>query len=651
MRHIIIGTAGHVDHGKTALIKALTQIDCDTHKEEKDRGITINLGFAHLKLPSGEAMGIVDMPGHKDFIKTMVAGSFGVDIVLLVIAADSGIMPQTIEHFKILELLGVENGIIVITKKDIVDSETLELAEMEIEEFLEGTLLENSPIVKVSSINGEGLDELITQLTSILPKVKEKPKSSLFRMYIDRVFNVKGVGFIVTGSVLGGRLKVGENLNLLPSKGKQYKVRSIQRHGETVEEVESGDRAAINITGFKKEDFERGMVLTDKLIDETIMIDATFTIFDKDLELGLWTNTIIYSASFECAARVHLLNGETYLQDKIAIVQIHLSKPTILLNNDKYILRNSSNNMTIGGGIVIDNKPLHHRRRTTKLLKSLKDLVDATLNSDNIFSLVKIELRKYNSVVSIDQLVNDLDLSQKEILDECDSKNDGSIIIYDNNILIHSDIQNENRDSIIRILGDYHKLNYLIEEGISTNEFYGKLGFKSKEIGKQYLQYLFQLMSNSGLIKEVNSSWVLASHSVHFDENTLALLDKLEAGIQDFGHQTATLKDIEAFASKNNIKKEILRMLMNILLSNKTILSSEGEYVHAEVLDEVRKQILLILLHKEQGINEKEFRVEVGCTKTFVKTIIRLLVEEGIVTKAEFYIHITDKGRAAANLA
>ena len=203
MRHLIIGTAGHVDHGKTELIKALTQIDCDTHKEEKERGITINLGFAHLSLPSGESVGIVDVPGHKDFIKTMVAGAFGVDIVFLVVAANSGIMPQTVEHLQIIELLGIKNGIVVITKTDLADDEMLELAQLEVDDFLQGSILENAPVVMVSSTSGEGIDNLTSEISKLIPKLKDKTSSDLFRMYVDRVFNVTGIGFVVTGTVFG----------------------------------------------------------------------------------------------------------------------------------------------------------------------------------------------------------------------------------------------------------------------------------------------------------------------------------------------------------------------------------------------------------------------------------------------------------------
>ena len=419
MKHLIIGTAGHVDHGKTALIKALTDIDCDTHKEEKKRGITINLGFSHLSLPSGESLGIVDVPGHKDFIKTMVAGAFGIDIVLLVVAANSGIMPQTVEHLKIIEMLGVRNGIIVLNKADLVDEEMLELAELEVAEFLEDSSLKDAPVIAVSSITGNGIDKLVAEISKIVPDIKEKKDTGQFRMYIDRIFNVKGIGFVVTGSVLEGKLKTGKDLYLLPGKNKKVKVRNIQRHGDSVNEVISGDRAALNLAGLKMDDYQRGMVLSDKVMQDTQMIDATFTLFAKNNQIGLWSKVIFYTGTFECAARMHLLDHEALEAGQTGIVQIHLEKPVCLLNKDKYIIRNSSNDITLGGGDVIDMQPLHHKKRTPKLIESLKDLVGATLESNKLINLIRIELRKENAPAFPEKIGRRLGINHEDIIREC----------------------------------------------------------------------------------------------------------------------------------------------------------------------------------------------------------------------------------------
>jgi len=541
MRHLIIGTAGHVDHGKTALIKALTQIDCDTHKEEKERGITINLGFAHFNLPSGESIGIVDVPGHKDFIKTMVAGAFGVDIVLLVVAADSGIMPQTVEHLQIIELLGVENGIVVITKKDLVDDEMLELAQLEVAEFLQGSILENAPVVLVSSTTGDGINDLISEISNLIPQLKDKTKTDLFRMFIDRVFNVKGVGFVVTGSILGGSLESGNNLYLLPGRAKHFKVRKIERHGIPVEHVVKGDRAALNLSGFKNEDFERGMVLSDKLIEETNLIDATLQLFADNHELGLWTKVIFYSGTFECAAKIHLLNIDNLKKGETAIVQIHLEKPAILLNKDRFILRNSSNDITLGGGVVIDVKPLHHRRRTPKLLAIINELVEATLNSDKQYNIIKFELKKTKSPLFVEQLAEILEMEDEDVLTECLENDDGAVRMFEvsrKKILVSNDLHAEFTQVILDALKKYHANNFLIDGGMEANEFYGKFVLKLNEAGKMYVSALFDSLEGDDLIKKVGKTWALKEHSVEIDDKTVQQLNWLENTLKNYDKQT-----------------------------------------------------------------------------------------------------------------
>ncbi len=651
MKHLILGTAGHVDHGKTALIKALTDIDCDTHKEEKERGITINLGFSHLTLPSGEAVGIIDVPGHKDFIKTMVAGAFGIDIVLLVVAADSGIMPQTIEHLKIIEMLGVKQGIVVLTKIDLVDDEMVELAEMEIAEFLEGTNFEDAPVVGVSSVTGEGMDELVAKITEVIPKIKERKSTDYFRMYIDRIFNIKGLGFVVTGSVLDGELKTGRELLLLPGKTKKVKVRNIQRHGEPTEKVFPGDRAAINLAGLKLDDYQRGMVLSDKQIEETSMIDATYTLFDVSYEPGLWSKVIFYSGTFECTARIHLLDKDILKAGETAIVQIHLEKPAILINSDRFIIRNSSNDMTLGGGIVVDTAPLHHRKRTPKLIENLNSLVEATINSDNLFNLIKIELKKENAPVFVGFVAEKLNKTDKEIIEECQNNNDDSVYIFTSSgktILISNDIHKEYHNKILEILEQQHQKNPILEEGFDTKEFYGKFGFTTNEAGKGYLEVLMKEMLEEGVIKKVGNSYALSNHTVKIDPKTQEQLVWLENILKETGIDLPDSENIEELALSKKIKKERLKMLLKYLARQNKLVFYQGEHIHNSVVDKCRKVLLDDLKDKGRGINEKEFRLLLNTTKKFIQIILGILIEQGVVNKETFYIMLTDKGKEMA---
>jgi selenocysteine-specific elongation factor len=593
----------------------------------------------------------VDVPGHKDFIKTMVAGAFGIDIVLLVVAADSGIMPQTIEHLKIIEMLGVRQGIVVLTKIDLVDDEMVELAEMEIAEFLEGTIFENAPVVGVSSVTREGMDELVAKITEVIPKIKERRSTDYFRMYIDRIFNVKGLGFVVTGSVLDGELKTGRELLLLPGKTKKVKVRNIQRHGEPTEKVFPGDRAAINLAGLKLDDYQRGMVLSDKQIEDTSMIDATYTLFDVNYEPGLWSKVIFYSGTFECAAKIHLLDKDILKAGETAIVQIHLEKPAILVNSDRFIIRNSSNDMTLGGGIVVDTAPLHHRKRTPKLIENLNSLVEATINSDNLFNLIKIELKKENTPVFAGFIAEKLNKSDKEIIDECENNNDGSVIRFNysaKTILISNSINDEYHKKVITILEQQHQKNPILEEGFDTKELYGKFGFTKNEAGKGYVDMLMEQMLKEGLIKKVGNSFALSGHTVEIDPKTQEQLVWLENILKETGIELPDFEKIEDMALSKKIKKERLKMLLKYLARQDKLVFYQGDYLHKTVVDKCRTILLADLKDKERGINEKEFRLLLNSSKKFIQVILAILIEEGTVYKKTFYIHLTDKGKEIA---
>jgi len=652
MKHLIIGTAGHVDHGKTALIKALTGIDCDTHKEEKERGITINLGFSHITLPDGQSFGIVDVPGHKDFIKTMVAGAYGIDVVLLVVAADSGIMPQTIEHLKIIEMLGVKNGIVVLNKMDLVDDEMLELAQLEIEEFLEGTNLEGAPVVPVSALTGKGIDQLVQQITQVIPTVMEREKKDHFRMYIDRIFNVKGIGFVVTGSVLEGEIENGKEILLLPGKNKKMKIRTIERHGEQVEKVYCGDRAALNLAGIKGEDFERGMVLSDKLIEETTMIDATFSLFEKNSEVSLWSNVVFYTGTFECYARMHLMDKDTIKPGEQAIVQLHLSKPAILENKDKFIVRNSSNDNTLGGGTILDVQPLHHKKRTPQLIENLKELAEASLNPDKIYNRIKIEIKKENAPVFAELIAKRTGKSEREINDCCKENGDDSIFITDQNartILLTKEMHLSYQQKVLKELEWHHNKNSILEEGLELKELYGKLGFEKNEAAKLYLEKLLAIIHREGKIKKVGQSWALVDHSVKIDPKTKEQLDWLEQTLRNYGMENPLESDVEEKALMNKIPKDRLKMLVKYLGRQKKVIFFEGDYLHHSVVDKCRMLLLNDLKNKENGINEKEFRLLIDGTKKIVQTLQGIFLEEGIISKRSFFIDITDKGKELIN--
>ena len=372
MKHVIIGTAGHVDHGKTVLIKALTGIDTDRLAEEKRRGITIDLGFAHLDWPDGAQAGIVDVPGHEKFIKNMLAGAGGIDLALLVIAADEGVMPQTVEHLDILSLLGVRDGLVVLTKTDLVDTAWLELVRTQAAELVQGTFLAGKPILPVSAVTGAGLPELKDALHNLVLNTQEKSAIAPFRLPIDRVFSVDGFGTVVTGTVIEGAVRPGDEVELAPF-GLSGRVRAVQVHGKSVDAACAGQRAALNLTGLKKEDIRRGnaavspgSIRPSRMLDVRLqcLADSRRTILNGS-QLHLYHGTAIQLAKAVLLDRDELSPG----QDCYA--QLRLTEPIAVKSGDRFVVRFYSPVETIGGGTVLDPCPPRHKRNDPAVLGAL----------------------------------------------------------------------------------------------------------------------------------------------------------------------------------------------------------------------------------------------------------------------------------------
>jgi selenocysteine-specific elongation factor len=358
LKQIILGTAGHIDHGKTALIKALTGINTDRLKEEKRRGITIELGFAFLDLPSGQHLGIVDVPGHEKFVKNMVAGATGIDIVAMVIAADEGVMPQTREHMEICTLLGIKHGLVVLTKTDLVDEEWLELVIEDVGDFVKGTFLEKAPIVPVSSINGDGIPEFVKTLDELSARLPSRPSSSLFRLPVDRVFTMKGFGTVITGTLISGHVQVGDTVMLYPS-GITSKVRGIQVHNQSVTKAETGMRTAINFQGLEKAVVNRGDVLSNPgALKPSYMIDVSFNYLNSNKKpIKNRTQVRIHTGTSEVLGILILIDREELLPGDTCIAQLRIDSPVAVIKDDRFVIRSYSPVRTIGGGDVLNPIP------------------------------------------------------------------------------------------------------------------------------------------------------------------------------------------------------------------------------------------------------------------------------------------------------
>ena len=417
MSNVIIGTAGHIDHGKTTLIKALSGIETDTMTEEKERGISINLGFAYFDLPSGKRCGVVDVPGHEKFIKNMLVGAVGINLVLLLVDAREGIMPQTKEHADILSLLGVENFIIVMTKIDLADEDYRTLVREDIESFIKGTPLEGSPIVEVDSVSRKGIDELLHVIDKKTDDIAELKNSGNVRLNIDRAFQVKGFGTVITGTLTEGKISVGDELEVYPHDIKT-KVRNIQVHKQDVKTAYAGQRTAINLTNIKVEDIGRGCSLaTPGTLTKTYMLDTEVQMIkNSGINLELWDRIRVYTGTSEVMARFVPLGGDILEEGSKGFAQLRLEEEIAVKNYDKFIIRTYSPMVTIGGGVILDASPRKHSRFNEEILEKLKVQLEG--NSGDLIQ--NYLLSHSNYIVSKKDIIKDLQLSEGEAATELD---------------------------------------------------------------------------------------------------------------------------------------------------------------------------------------------------------------------------------------
>lgn len=656
MKHQIMGTAGHVDHGKTSLVKALTNIHCDTHKEEKSRGITINLGFSYLDLPNGDSIGIVDVPGHKDFINTMVGGACGIDFVLLVIAADSGIMPQTIEHINIISALGISRGVVALTKIDLVDEELAEMARDEIADYLANTSLKGAPIVGFSAVTGTGKDDLIAAIQDVSSDVPAKDTGDLFRMYIDRIFTVKGFGSVVTGSALSGSVAKEQEVFLLPGDNPKLRVRSIERHAKPVETAIVGDRAAINLIGLKAEDFSKGMIISSKQLPQTTMVDATISLFDNVDALSLWSNVNLISGTYESQARIHLITTDTLMPGEEAIVQIHLNKPAILLPKDRFIIRNSSADITLGGGYIIDPSPLHHRKRTPKLIEYLEGLSKSLTGKGSVSELVSIELRKELRPFTPDEIADRLHIDIDDLKGIMAMKPSGFIVLKsaDTDILIHTDHSKTFEKKVVVTLSDFHEKNPILPTGMDANELFGKLGLAKCKVGKAFAEQLLESMVQQEQLDKLGSSYIIRGYRPKINQQTQSEIEWLENEILSYDMEKPVLSEIEERAVDNRIQKGRLKLYLSYLAGEGKIQFYQSDFLHTRDINRVKPTLLSKLVSTHNGIDIPEFKELVGGTKRFRALLTDILVAQKLISlkkegDTETRILVTPNGRKQAN--
>ena len=528
MKNFIIGTAGHIDHGKTTLVRSLTGRNTDRLKEEQKRGISIELGFTYFDLPSGQRTGIIDVPGHEKFIKNMLAGVIGIDLVLLVIAADEGIMPQTIEHLAILDILGIKKGIIVLSKSDLVDEDWMTLVEDDIKKEVEGTFIENSPIVRVSSTKNEGIHELIKLIDQMSSDVEDRNINDMPRLPIDRVFTISGFGTVVTGTLLAGQFKVSDEVQIYPGSLKG-RIRNLQVHDIDAPVAYGGQRVAINLAGIKKEDIHRGSVVApiDSMMD-TSLLDVKIKLLKSiDKIITNRTRLHLYIGTEEAICRVILLDREELLPGEEAYAQLKLEENIVAKRGDRFILRYYSPMFTIGGGVVLEPNGDRKKRFDKNVIEELrvkekgssKDVLEKIILSDEFKSVKELSLK--TSMLE-ENILKDMDLLIGE----------GKIILYSNSkdfYPIHIEQYNKLKHKLLSEIKAYHE-KYTLRLGVSKEEIRSKILSKFKpKIADQIIQSFL----DSNDLAQVDDLLQLKGFKPKFNEEQEEIRNKIFAALTE----------------------------------------------------------------------------------------------------------------------
>jgi selenocysteine-specific elongation factor len=615
MKQIILGTAGHIDHGKTSLIKAVSGIDTDRLKEEKERGITIELGFASLDLPNGEHLGIVDVPGHEKFVKNMVAGATGIDIVVMVIAADEGVMPQTREHMEICTLLGVQHGLIAMTKTDMVDEEWLELALEDIREFSQGTFLEDAPILPVSSVTGEGIPELISALDEIAGQIPQRRPSNLFRLPIDRVFTMKGFGTVITGSLVSGKIKVGETIMIYPS-GITSKVRGIQVHGQSANEAAAGMRTAINFQGLDKAAVNRGEVLsTPNALVNSYMVDISFHYLASN-QKRLKNRTLVrfHTGTSEVMGYLILLGQEELLPGQTVVAQLRLDSPVAIVKDDRFVVRSYSPVRTIGGGHVLNPAPQKHKRLKPEIIQGLQDL---TNNDTDAIISYHIEQAGYRGV-SFSHLKIMTNLPDKQLETQLQQMLSQKTIIQtdkESRIFIHQNTFDTLKQKFAEHLTDYHRTNPL-KAGMPKEELKSK--FPLLNDAKLFNQVLNQMIKSQQIVQE-EKTVRLESHRVFLGRDQADIRKKIMKIYQTGGLQPPYFRDV--IKQLDAEPKHVQDVLMLLVEEGQIIKTKDDLFFDARAVDKLK--IKLVEFLKSHGeVTTPQFKEMTGVSRKFVIPLI-----------------------------
>ena len=594
MKNVILGTAGHIDHGKTTLIKALTGRETDNLKEEKQRGISINLGFTYFDLPSKKRVGIVDVPGHEKFIKNMIAGACGIDIVLLVIAADEGVMPQTIEHLDILNYLDVKKGIIVLTKCDLVDEEFIELVKDDVREKTKGLFIEGAPIVEVDSVSRRGLDELVQKIDEISEDIEEKKTDAPSRMSIDRVFSLKGFGTIVTGTLIEGKISVDDEMTIYPSE-KKVKVRNLQVHGCDVKTAYAGQRTAINLSNIKVSEIQRGDVIAQTgSVEESMMIDVNISLVEHcKKSLKHWDRIRIFHGTKQILCRIVPLNEDEIQYGESGYAQLRLEEKIVAKKGDRFIIRSYSPMDTIGGGVIIDTAPKKHKIYDESVIEALKIKEKGELK-DILEEYLKLNLSNY---ITLKELVSYTGEKEEYVKEGLNALIDENKVFCVNKYYLHISHYQKLKERVIDILTKYHK-QYRLRNGILKEELRSKV---DNSLKVKDMDVILNKMVEEKDIKVQDNLVSNYDFEVKFNQKQLSIKKEIEDKSRKNGLNSLMTKD--DICNKNKFYEEVLEALTGETIQK----LDDAYYIDKKVYENVKKD-LLEYLNKNKEITVAQFR-------------------------------------------
>jgi len=622
MKSVIVGTAGHIDHGKTALVKALTGIDADRLEEEKRRGITIDIGFAHLELPAPDGsmirLGFVDVPGHERFVRNMLAGVGGIDLVLLVIAADEGIKPQTREHFDICRLLAIRRGITVLTKSDAVDAETLEVVRLEVEDYVRGSFLDaaQSPMVAVSSLTGAGLGELKSALARVASEVAAKNSAALARLPIDRVFTMKGFGTVVTGTLVAGTIHKEEELEVFPA-GKRVRIRGVQVHGSPAESAAAGQRTALNLAGLSTEDLARGMTLaTADTFRSTSRADALLTLLPSAKPFKDGARVHFHAYTSEMIAEVRLYGAKQLKPGGESYAQLRFAEPMLLLPGDRFIVRQFSPVLTIGGGVVLDASPATRKQRAEDVTAFLK-----IMRSGSPVQVLAARVARRGAIgLRLDDIPGEMNIRQEQATKLADAAE----LVWCNQVLVAPAAFAEAKADVLQALKKFHDANPLVA-GMSKEELRDRVN-----LGPEVFYGVLAKLAEEKKLEVAGELVHLPGRGVVMKDEEAESKKIIEQAFASAGLKVPSLKEVLAGLKVDKIRAQ---KIVTLLLRDKVLIKISEELVfHQSALADLRQRIAALKASAPK-IDVARFKDITGISRKYAIPLLEYLDRERVTRR------------------